>query len=188
MSRTSEAEIHPQFMGRWSPRSFAETPVEPGHLQAVFEAARWAPSAFNAQPWRFLYATQPADLARFRGLLSAWNQGWANKAPVLGFVVGQRRFAHNDTPNGYAGFDSGAAWMSLALQAQLLGLATHAMAGVDFDAAYGVLGVDRADYEILCAFVLGHRGPPDQVPEGTEDAPNARRPVSETAFEGVWRG
>lgn len=186
MSRTPDAPVDDLFVNRWSPRAFAETPVAPEVIRSVFEAARWAPSAFNAQPWRFVYAASEAHLPAFRGLLNEWNQKWASAAPVVGFVLAERHFEHNGKPNGSAAFDAGAAWMSLALQARLHGLYTHAMGGIHVDAVYDTLGIDREAYTVMCGFVMGHRGDAASLPDdiAASEAPNGRKPLAEIAFEG----
>lgn len=179
--RIAQADVDPLFIERWSPRAFASTPVEPAVLDAIFEAARWAPSCFNDQPWLFVYADTPEGLATMRPLLNEWNQQWASAAPVIGFIFARDTFRKNGKPNRWGPFDAGAAWMSLALQARLRGLYTHAMAGVHFDQVNAALGVP-ADHTAICAFALGHKGDaaslPTEMAEG--EAPNARLDRSET--------
>ncbi len=187
--RVPDAAVDPIFPARWSPRAFSARPVPREALDSVFEAARWAPSSFNDQPWLFLYAREPEDLARFRGLLVEFNQTWANQAPVLIFVAARRHFAHNGTPNRVAVFDAGAAWMSLALQAHRLGLATHGMAGIEVEKAHAVLGLPKEQYEIIAAIALGYPGDAATLPESLREreVPSGRKPRAEVAVEGVKR-
>ena len=188
--RIPEAEIDAQFLDRWSPRAFAPDPVSEQQLAALFEAARWAPSCFNEQPWLFLYATEEADLRRFRSLIVEVNRKWADAAPALVLVFARRQFARNGKANRHSSFDAGAAWMSLALQARRLGLDTHAMAGFDEDASYDVLAVPRDRYEAMAVIAIGHRGDPGSLPEplAQKESPNGRRPLSEVAYRGVFPG
>jgi len=160
--------------------------VPPEALRSVFEAARWAPSCFNAQPWRFLYAVQAADHARFAGLLAEGNRRWAVHAPVLGLVLAQNRFAHNDKPNRWAPFDAGAAALSLALEAHAIGLAAHFMGGFDQAACYEALGIPRDDWTAMAAFALGYPGDPATLPEDLRDReqPSDRKPPEQVAVEG----
>ena len=184
--RTPQAAVDPLFIERWSPRAFASTPVPQATLDALFEAARWAPSCFNEQPWLFVYANDDEGLARFRPLLNEWNQKWANAAPVLGFIFARKAFRKNGNPNRWAGFDAGAAWMSLALQARLRGLHTHAMAGVEFDKVHATLGVPEDEYEAICAFVVGEHGDAATLPAdmAAMDSPNGRDALAEIARKG----
>src|SRR5208283_3204990 len=145
-TRITEAEVDPQFIERWSPRAFSSKPVSEKVLASLFEAARWAPSSSNEQPWLFLYANTEEDLQIFRPLLVDANRVWADKVPVLAFAIARRTFAKNGNPNRCAVFDTGAAWMSLALQAHKLGLYTHGMGGIHVDKVYEVLGVPKDQY------------------------------------------
>jgi nitroreductase len=189
-ARKAQAPADPQFIERWSPRAFSPEPLPAETLATLFEAARWAPSCFNEQPWLFLYATTPEDKAPFLSCLVEFNRIWAGKAPVLAFVLAKRSFAKNGNPNRWAPFDAGAAWMSLALQAHGLGLCTHAMAGFDEDRVYEVLQVPRDKYEVMAAIAIGKRGDPDGLPAEVlkDEAPNERKALGQVAWEGVFRG
>lgn len=187
--RPIEAAVDPMFVERWSPRSFLPEPVEEATLRSVFEAARWAPSSANEQPWLFLYATRPEDRARFLGGLLELNQAWAAAAPVLVYLLARRRVLDGPwagQPNPTALFDSGAAWMSLALQAHRAGLAAHAMGGIDREKAAALLGVPTEEYEVVIAIALGRRGDPSRLPAplAERERPSPRRPLSEVAIEG----
>lgn len=188
LSRVPEAEVDSLFIGRWSPRAFAAKPVPEGELASLFEAARWAPSCYNEQPWLFLYADRDEELSIFRPLLVDANRAWAERAPVLAFVLARRKFARNGKANDWAAFDAGAAWMSLALRARQRGLATHAMAGIRKDAAYEALGVPKDDYDILCAVAIGYMGDADALPADLRERekPSGRKPLAEVARRGKW--
>jgi nitroreductase len=185
-SRTPEVDIDPMFTDRWSPRSFAPEPLSDEELQSLFEAARWAPSCYNEQPWLFIYAVSEGDRQRFATALVEQNRLWASRAPVLLFVVARLEFARNGKANRHAIFDAGAAWMSLALQARKRGLYAHAMAGFSVERAHEVLAVPRQGYEIMAAVAIGRRDDPALLPApvAANEAPNGRRPLVDVAFAG----
>jgi nitroreductase len=187
-ARPTEADVAPWFVHRWSPRSFTEEPVDPGQVRTLFEAARWAPSSANEQPWLFVYGTSPADRERLLQGLHPFNQAWAGKAPVLAFLFARRFRRDSDeasVPNPIARFDTGAAWMSLALQAELLGLSAHAMGGIEPDRVYEVTGVPKEEYEVMVGIAVGHRGEADRLPApfAEREKPSPRRPLAEIARE-----
>jgi len=184
--RIPEADVDSQFVDRWSPRAFVDRPLSAEQMSALFEAARWAPSCNNDQPWLFVYAVTAADRARFAEALAPTNQVWAARAPLLLFVLCRRHFRHNGRDNRHASFDAGAAWMSLALQARRLGLHAHAMAGFSRGKAYEILGVPQEDYDIMAAVAVGRRGDPTELPAelAAREQPNDRRPLAEVAREG----
>ena len=161
-----------------------------GTLETLFEAARWAPSCFNEQPWLFLYAESPIDHALFASCLVEFNQRWAAKAPVLAFVLAKKRFDKTGEANRWASFDAGAAWMSLALQARKVGLYTHAMGGFDEEKAYKVLRVPKEEYDILAAVAIGRHGDPEDLPSEMRggETPSDRKPLGEVARPGPFGG
>ena len=185
--RVAQARVDPLFVDRWSPRSFAPEPLSEADIASLFEAARWAPSSSNVQPWLFLYETDGPDRPVFDSILNPRNRAWASKAPLLAFL-----FANVRTPDGReprtAQFDAGAAWMSLALQAHALGISTHAMAGIDLAAAHERLGVDRESYAAMCGIAAGRRGPREALPaelREREGARSHRKPLAEIARRGI---
>jgi nitroreductase len=185
--RQAAVDIDPAFIDRWSPRAFEDAPLDDAQVAALFEAARWAPSSSNEQPWVFLFARSAADRARFTDLLSGGNRNWAGRAPLLIFLATRRTIARNGRVNRHAGFDAGAAWMSLALQARRLGLHAHAMGGFDQERAYGELGVDPETHEIMVAIAVGRRVAPEAVlPEDLveRERPNGRAETERFVFEG----
>lgn len=184
--RCPEAEVNAQFIDRWSPRAFDPTPLTEEQIDSLFEAARWAPSCYNDQPAVFVYATTEDDRRRFATALVEGNRVWARSAPMLMFVLARRAFSHNGKANRWAGFDAGAAWMSLALQARHLGLYTHAMAGFDVAVAQNLLEVDPDEFDILAAVAIGRRAHPDNLPDAIQqnESPNERRPLKQVSCRG----
>lgn len=183
------ADVDAIFTDRWSPRAFRSEPLSAHEVASLFEAARWAPSCFNEQPWLFVYATEGADLDRIRGLLVEKNRMWADKAPLLAILFAKKTFTRNGSPNRHGPFDAGAAWMSLALQARRLGLFSHAMAGFDAQRAPEALGVPGDDWEAMAAIAVGRRDDPATLPEGfaAVEGPSPRRPQSAIAMPGRFK-
>lgn len=191
MTRIATARIVPLFVDRWSPRSFDESRIPQEDLDAIFEAAGLAPSAFNYQPWKFLYAHRgDENWDRFLSLLIPFNQSWAKDASVLIYIVSDTvmRTADANTPLRSHSFDAGAAWAQMALQATALGYQAHAMAGVEFDKARAELGVP-VDHAIEAAVVIGTRAPAERLPEGLREreVKSTRKPVGEVAIPGNFR-
>ncbi|HYD13024.1 MAG TPA: nitroreductase family protein [Allosphingosinicella sp.] len=188
-ARHPDHPVDPIFVRRWSPRAFDRSVIPDADLMTIFEAARWAPSAFNYQPWRLLYAKrESADWARFLSLLIPWNQGWAHNASVLIYLCsdtlmetkpGQTSCAHTHS------FDTGAAWASMALQASLLGYHAHGMSGVEWDKVREELKVP-ARFRVDAACVIGRLGSLDVLDEKLKarEVPSARKPVADFAFAG----
>ncbi len=187
--RVPATDVDSQFIDRWSPRAFEPTPLSAEQLATLFEAARWAPSCYNEQPWLFVYAVTAADRARFAEALVAANRVWAPHAPLLLFVLCRKHFAHNGEENRHASFDAGAAWLALALQARKLGLYAHAMAGFSRKKAYEVLGVPADDFDIMAAVAVGYRADAQRLPEevAAREHPNERKPPEDVAREGRFR-
>jgi len=188
--RAAATEVDAMFLDRWSPRAFREEPLTDAQVAALFEAARWAPSCYNEQPWHFRYARSSEDRERFATALVEKNQIWATRAPLLLFVLTRKHFGHSSRPNRHAAFDAGAAWMALALQARRLGFYAHAMAGFNIDTAYQVLNADRETYDIMAAVAVGFRGEPTMLNEemAAIEAPNGRKSPTEVAGEGAFSG
>lgn len=190
--RPAEAAVNSMFLERWSPRAFTEEPVPIETLRILFEAARWAPSSANEQPWLFVFATSPGDRARFARVLAPMNQVWAERAPAIVCLFARTRFTQQGPFRGQvnpsAAFDAGAAWMSLAMQAHLLGLSTHAMGGMDRREVHRLLGVPPDEYTAVIAIAIGRRGMPAALPEpyASRERPSPRRPLSEVAVEGTF--
>ena len=183
--RAPETEVDSMFIDRWSPRAFLPDPIPEYQIKTLFEAARWAPSSFNEQPWLFLYATEPEKRKVLVSLLLEKNQRWAESVPLLMFVIARRKFAKGGTENRHAKFDAGAAWMSLALQARKLGLYAHAMAGFHLEKSYEVLGVPKDSYEVIAAIAVGRLGDSSGLPDDLlqMEMPKGRKPLAEVAFD-----
>jgi len=179
--RTTEHPVDSMFTDRWSPRSFLQDPIPPEQIAILFEAARWAPSSSNEQPWRFYYAVGEAARRRFAETLVPANRVWASSAPLLIYVTSTLRFRRSGEINRWHGFDAGAAWMSLALQARRLGLYSHAMGGFDRRKAAELLNIDDREIQIHAAVAVGRRGDAGQLPEALQsrEQPNTRMPVSD---------
>jgi nitroreductase len=165
-------------------------PVAHGELQRLFEAARWAPSSYNEQPWRFIYAHRDTPhWERLFSLLLEANQVWVKPAGALVLIVTKKTFSKNNAPNRVAVFDAGSAWQSMALQGAAMGLVVHGMAGFDWDRARTELAIPD-DFEICAMLAVGKPGRVEDLPEGLRavEKPTPRRPIAETIMEGTFRG
>ncbi|MCB9475409.1 MAG: nitroreductase family protein [Deltaproteobacteria bacterium] len=184
--RKTETNVDRLFVDRWSPRSFDSTPIPEEDLKTIFEAARWAPSCFNEQPWTFFYATDGPDREAFNSVLNKFNREWTAGAPLLGFSATRRFFEKNGKPNTAAEHDLGAAWISFTFQARMMGYYTHAMAGFDHDKVYDVLNLSRDKWVVVAAFVIGKRGPKEALNEDLQqsESPNERKPLAEVMHKG----
>ncbi|MBI4564607.1 MAG: nitroreductase family protein [Planctomycetes bacterium] len=187
--RKANYDILPLLLNRWSPRAMTAEPLGDEELFPLFEAARWAPSSYNAQLWRFIIARrQNRELFdKFVGLLVPANQVWAKDAAVLVVVVSRKFFEHNDKPSVTHTFDAGAAWENLALEATRRGLVAHGMQGFDYERARTELGVPEA-FEVHAMIAIGKRGIKEKLPEKVRvmEEPNGRRPLREILFEGAF--
>lgn len=179
--------IEPLFTQRWSPRSFTGEAIEESVLMSFFEAARWAPSAFNSQPWRFAWALRDtAAWARIFDHLNEFNQGWARQASALVVVLSNTKFVppgqSEAKPLVSHAFDAGAAWAQFALQATQAGWAVHGMTGFDFDGMRASLGVP-ADWHINAVIAVGKQGDKAQLPEMLQarEQPSDRLPAASIA-------
>jgi nitroreductase len=176
------------ILKRWSPRSFADTPIAPEDLTKIFTAAAWAASSYNEQPWRFLVGRKgDPTYTKILDALIEFNQSWAKSAPVLILSVGKKTFTQNGQPNGYALHDTGAASANLTLEATALGLHTHGMAGFDKDKARASFSIPD-DFELGAVWALGYLGDPAALPEHLhqmELAPRTRKSLPEFVFQ-AW--
>ena len=182
--------VHELLAGRWSPYAFADRRVSLEDLRAIFEAARWAPSAFNEQPWRYLVARREdeGEFARLLSCLVEGNQLWARHAPVLALGVVGTRFARNDQPNRAAAHDLGLASAALTVEATSRGLAVHQMAGILPDRSRELYSIPEG-FEPFTGLAIGYAGEPGDAPEAVRErdlAPRARRPREESVFAGTW--
>ncbi len=186
--RSTPFAVDPLFLERWSPRAFDGTSITEDQLLTLFDAARWAPSAFNYQPWRFIYTQRDSTVwQEFLDLLLPFNQAWVKDAAALIFLLSDTQIVSpggaEAKPAGSNSFDTGAAWALLALQARRLGLHTHAMGGFDQEKARRYFDLsDR--YRIEAAIAVGHQGDPAGLPEQLQarEFPSDRLPVEALAF------
>jgi nitroreductase len=176
-------EIDSIYLNRWSPRSFQEKDVPEEVLFSIFEAARWAPSAANIQPWRFIIARDDKDLETFFSFINEGNLSWCKKAPVLALIISNSAYK-NGTLRSHA-FDTGAAWGFLSLQAAKNGLMTHAMGGFDVNKARKVLNIP-SEYDLHAVVAIGYQGEKKALNEELQqrEVPSNRNPLNELIFEG----
>jgi nitroreductase len=179
-------DVLPVFLDRWSPRAFADRDVSPADLAKVFEAARWAASSSNLQPWRFLVGVRnSATHAKIYESLVEFNKQWAGHAPVLILGTALAVSPHSGKPNAYALYDLGAAASYLTLQAASQGLVAHQMGGFSHDTARRLLEIPD-NYALGSVIALGYQGEPAALENPTlldrEIAPRERKPLSEIAF------
>jgi nitroreductase len=185
------AEMTPLLRERWSPRAYDSKPISEAAITRLFEAAQWAMSCFNGQPWRFVYATtaDPAAYERVLSTLMPANQAWAKAAPLIGISIGKTTFDHNGEPNPWSGYDTGAAMALLTVQAQAEGLHVHQMGGFDQAKAIELLGIP-ADHKPWSAFTIGYLGDANALPDPYKErelAPGQRKALSEILHgSGSW--
>jgi nitroreductase len=187
-TRSTTYEINPVIVNRWSPRSFVNDEISDKELFSLFEAARWAPSSSNSQPWRFIYAKRNSkNWNDLFNLLIDFNKQWCSDASALVVIVSRKNFENNGKPSITHQFDTGAAWENLAIQAVSQGLITHAMAGFDYEKARKDLAVPD-DYEVVAMIAIGKRGPKEKLsPElQAREIPNTRKPLSEIVMNGKF--
>ncbi|WP_019006612.1 nitroreductase family protein [Cohnella laeviribosi] len=183
--RQAAHPIDPIYLNRWSPRSFLEKEVPESTLLTVLEAARWAPSAFNLQPWRFIVAKTKEERERFFPFIGEFNRTWCEKAPVLILIVSKTTWEQGQI--GSHAFDTGAAWAFLALEATRQGLATHPMTGIDFAKAREIVGLPE-DYAVQALVALGYQGPKENLPEALQqrEQPSPRNPIEDSIYQGAF--
>lgn len=184
----TEVAIHELIERRWSPRSFADKPVNGTDLKTLFTAAGWAASSQNEQPWRFLVGRKgDGTYKKLFQSLAPGNQAWAATAPVLFATLASKTFAKSGAPNGSATHDTGAATATLSLQAEALGLHTHGMGGFDKDLLRAFFGVPST-FDPVAVWALGYVGDPHAVPDKYKQSeldPRTRKPLAEIVFS-AW--
>lgn len=182
--------LHELLRARWSPVAFSERLVPRETLLSVLEAARWAPSAYNAQPWHIILATRD-DAAEFERLAQCMvepNQRWARHAPVLMLLVAERNYAHNNQPNAHYWYDTGQAAAHLTVEATAAGLVVHQMAGFVPAQARTTYAIPDT-HEPAAMLALGYPGDPVELPEDLQKrdaAPRQRKPLASFVFGGTW--
>jgi nitroreductase len=182
--------VQDYIRNRWSPRAFSEQAVSPEVLRSLFEAARWAPSSNNEQPWAFLVATRddPENFARMLSVLVEFNAGWAKSAGVLVLAVAELAFRQNGQPNRNAQYDVGSATAQMTFEACSRGLAVHQMAGFYPKKARQVFEIPDG-WDPIAAIAIGYPGDASTLPQKLRDrevAPRSRRPLREFVMTGSW--
>jgi nitroreductase len=186
--RKSEHPIEPLLLDRWSPRAMSGEEISEEELMRLFEAARWAPSSFNAQQWRALYARRGTEhWQMFLDLLVDANKSWAKNAAVLVVFVSRKFFDYNNEPSVSHSYDCGAAWENFALQGFQQGFVVHGMEGFDYERAHKELRIPN-EFQVEAIAAVGKPGPKDVLPEKLQarEIPNDRRKISESIFEGPF--
>ena len=187
--RNVNYRIAPLLLDRWSPRSMAGEPLTDEEFFPLFEAARWAPSSYNCQLWRFIVARRQnrEEFDKFFGLLTPGNQVWAKNAAALVVVASRTRFEYNDKPSITHAFDAGAAWQNLALEATRRELVAHGMEGFDYVRAKTELLIPE-DFDVLAMIAIGRRAPAENLAEKYRamERPTSRRPLKEIVFQGAF--
>jgi nitroreductase len=187
--RNVNYRIAPLLLDRWSPRSMAGEPLTDEEFFPLFEAARWAPSSYNCQLWRFIVARRQnrEEFDKFFGLLTPGNQVWAKNAAALVVVASRTRFEYNDKPSITHAFDAGAAWQNLALEATRRELVAHGMEGFDYARAKTELLIPD-DFDVHAMIAIGRRAPAENLPEKYRamERPTSRRPLKEIVFQGAF--
>ena len=187
--RQPEFVIHPLILSRWSPRAMSGEELSDKELLPLFEAARWAPSSYNGQPWRFLYAKRNTKhWNAFFDLLGEFNRSWAKDAAVLVVVISRKNFEHNNKPSITHRFDAGAAWENLALETTSRGLVAHGMEGFDYEKARKDLDIPN-DYDVEAMIAIGKRGRKKDLPEQLQEreSPSSRKPLKDIIIEGTFK-
>jgi nitroreductase len=187
---TTDFPIHELIRNRWSPRAFSSKPIERAVLASLFEAARWAPSSSNEQPWAYLVATKDdaENFAKAISVLVEFNANWAKEAQVLAIAVSSLTFQSNGNPNRNAFYDTGAATALLCIEATARGLGVHQMAGFDPAKAKQIFGIPES-WEPIAAIAIGYPGDPQSLPDKLRDrevAPRTRKPLTEFVMSGRW--
>ncbi len=187
--RKTEYDINPLILNRWSPRSMTGEEFSDNELMPLFEAAKWAPSSYNGQPWRFIYAKRNTKhWDKLFNLLVDFNKQWCRNAAALVVVVSRNNFEHNEKPAQTHSFDTGAAWENLALEAASRGLAVHGMQGFDYGKARSDLEIPEG-YTVEAMMAIGKRGKKEGLPAEMQEMeiPSTRKPLKEIIMEGKFR-
>lgn len=189
-NRKSDHEILDLILNRWSPRAMSGESISDEALNSLFEAARWAPSSYNNQPWRFVYAKRDTpEWDPIYNLMVQFNKDWGKNAAVLIVILSRNNFAYNNKPSRTHSFDTGAAWQNLALQGAYQGLVVHGIEGFDYAKAKEVLRIpDGYTIEAMCA--VGLPGKKEDLPQEMQknEQPSDRKPITEFAFKGLFKG
>ena len=188
-TRQSPYKVNPLILHRWSPRSMTGEELNDDTIMSLFEAARWAPSSYNNQPWRFIYAKKNTPYwDKLFNLLAEPNKVWTKYAAVLVVIIARKNFEHNEKYSITHQFDAGAAWENLALEASSRGLAVHAMQGFDYQQARTDLEIPD-NFDVMAMIAIGRKGPKENLPLQLQEReqPNDRKPLTEVVMEGQFR-
>lgn len=178
------------ILNRWSPRAMSGEKLTNGELMPLFEAARWAPSSFNGQFWRFIYAKRGTkNWKSFFNLLAKPNQAWCKDAGVLVVILSRKNFEYNGKPARTHSFDTGSAWENLALEGTRRGLVVHGMQGFDYTKAKKVVKAPK-NYDVMAMIAIGKKGKKKDLPEELQkmESLSQRKPLKEIAMEGKFSG
>jgi len=189
INRKAQYPIADIILNRYSPRAMSGEPITDEQLNTLFEAARWAPSSYNNQPWKFIYAKRDTPSWHvLYNLLVPFNQEWTKNAAVLIVIISHNNFIYNNKPSRTHSFDTGAAWENLALQATYDGLIAHGMEGFDYERARIELKVP-SDYTVEAMCAIGRKGNIQDLPEKMqkEEAPSDRKPITTFVCEGTYK-
>ncbi len=188
-TRKAQYQIEDLVLNRWSPRAMSGESINHEEFMRLIEAARWAPSSYNGQPWRFIYAHRDTPAwKKIFDLMIPFNQGWAKNAAILVVVVSTANFEFNNKSSRTHSFDAGAAWENLALQGWAMGLVVHGMEGFDYDKAHKDLNIP-SDCVVEMMFAIGKPGRKEDLSKELQEReePSDRKPAQELIFEGEWR-
>lgn len=185
--RKADYPIDPVYLERWSPRAFSKQPVEQDKLNCIFEAARWAPSAANLQPWRFIVGQTEEDREKFLSVLHEGNVEWCERVPVFVAIVSKKTLNDAGKQNPFHAFDTGTAWGFLSLEAYRQGLITHGMGGFSRDQARELLEIPE-EYDIQAIIAVGYHDPDAPLSEKNKERekPSDRHPIEQFVFEGTF--
>lgn len=187
--RKADYPILPLILNRWSPRAMSGEKISDEELMSLFEAARWAPSSYNNQPWRFIYAKrETAHWNKLFDLLIDFNKSWCNQAAVLGVVISENIFEKTKKPSVTHSFDAGAAWENLCLEGSHRNLVVHGMEGFDYQKARKSLNVPE-HFDVLAMFAVGKKAPKESLSSDLQkkEVPSTRKKVSELIMEGSYK-
>jgi nitroreductase len=189
-TRQSTYNINPLILNRWSPRSMTGEELDDDTIMSLFEAARWAPSSYNNQPWRFIYAKRntPQHWNKLFNLLVEPNKAWTKNAALLVVVISGKNFEYNEKYSITHQYDAGAAWENLALEASSRGLVAHGMQGFDYEKARIDLEIPD-NFDVMSMIAIGKKGPKENLPLELQNKefPNNRKPLNEIVMEGLFR-
>lgn len=182
-------KINPSILSRWSPSSMTGEELSDEEIMSLFEAARWAPSSSNNQPWRFIFAKRNTEYwNKFFNLMVEGNKIWTKNAAVLVVVISRKNFEHNEKPSKTYQYEAGSAWENLALEATSRGLAAHGMAGFDYEKAKKDLDIPD-NFDVMAMIAIGKIGAKENLQPQLQEKehPNDRKPLSEIIMEGQFR-